>query len=537
MSNVVAFQPASQFDILFAEKGFRLGRRSAQEMPLILDPSGTLHEGATRYFIETMVVEAGTEGTARVAAYAIRDWLQYLHQKGVPWDKPSDQLLADWAADQWERPEEIRPSEERINDKISCVFRFYLKLQDIGAISYVVQDNRIKSSEDGSNPRPFLISSKIVLQRDGNRWARPSIQSRVRFKADDSSSDKPGKQGRRTRRKKRVTPGSDQVNAVFDELLDKSAKESQYARVRNFFCARVMAHMGLRREGTAQMSTTMLEKALADKGIRVPVFSPRTVEEREALLARGWKPHLQGLDAIADMADERDGIINTLSVLEHKQHLKQVYLWVTEKGRKRRQVPLPFKLLRSLLIEFVWDERKRFIEERRSRHPRYMPPSELWLSHKTGNGMVMAAIANEVKKAFKETGVDASGHRLRAYFLTELVRDLYIQARSIHGIMFDERVIFEQAADIAGHEDTEYLRPYLSRVVMEENEAPGEPVHVEKKDDAEMLRAFAEALNDGNEDLRELLKAVMAEFQLTPVKLQSSLADIEESLARRRAKQ
>lgn len=251
----------------------------------------------------------------------------------------------------------------------------------------------------------------------------------------------------------------------------------------------------------------------------MPVLRPANAKERADLKKAGWVPWLAGLDAVATMAGERDRIIAALTELETR-HRRNLFVTVVEKGRKQRVVPLPIRLMRSLLVEWVWDHRARFIAERRERVPTYVPPAALWLSRKTGKGMTMGAIANEVKAAFNALDIDASGHRLRAYFLTELVRDLYMTARAAHGRMFDARTILDQAAEIAGHADPASLKPYLSRVMKEDTFRPGDAVLVEDADDAAMFRALADALASGDArvqgPMRKMLALLMDKFGLKP---------------------
>lgn len=515
---VTRLRPRLAFKLLFASPDFMVNGRPAPEMPLILDASGELHRGAANYFIQRIGWEGWAKGTARVEAYAIKEWLEYLQGKDIPWNQPTDNLLAAWATDQGIRKIKAR----RIQEKIGYVFHFYRVLQRLGFVEGLTEDSfEPEYNEDGSRRRLPLASELVVIKTYNGRGTRQVYRSAVRYGDPEE-----------IRGRKRYTPMEHEVEAIFDDLLGKSAAD-EYARVRNFFCARVMAHMGLRRQGVEGMTTRALEVALAQVGIRVPAFRPTTADERGNLLATGWKPWLTGLDAIADMPIERDRILAGLTDVE-KQHRRNLYITVVEKGRKSRDVPVPIRLLRAILVEWLWGQRKRFIDDRRRRHPHYVPPSELWLSRKTGMGMTAAAIANEVKLAFNRQDIDASGHRLRAFFITELVRDLYLAARAAHGRMFDARNILDQAAEIAGHENPSSLEPYLDRVMKEENVLPGEPVLVEDPDDAAVLRAMAEVLNRGDgataASIRKMLGMLLDKFGLQAVPMSQSLSDAQDQV-------
>ena len=491
---VVPFQPRLAVEILFAEDGFTANGRPATGMPLVLGADGALHEGAAAYFLHKMGWEGATPGSMRVEGYVLKDWLQFLADRGNDWREPSDGLLNDWAAVQAIGGE---VGAKRIDDKLCYVFAFYLVLQSIGVLSGVVENPLSPETCADGTPRRFPIST-VVETSEGRRSGKRRVTLRPRVRWRDPGTVKGGR---------RYTPNEAEVDAVLDHLLDRSAQD-EYARVRNFLCARVMAGMGLRREGTAGLTTRALEAALSEVGIVVREFRPPTANERQALLSDGWRPWLRGLDTIAGMAAEQERILAALADLE-RQHHRNVYVTVVEKGRKQRSVPVPIRLMRTLLVEWVWDWRARFIAERRERHPGYVPPEALWLSRKTGKGMSAGSIANEVKTAFSAQGIDASGHRLRAHFLTELVRDLYLAARAAHGRMFDARTILDQAAEIAGHADPASLKPYLSRVMKEDNLRPGEAVWVEDPEDAAVMRTLADTLATGDESVVRPLRRML----------------------------
>jgi integrase len=231
---------------------------------------------------------------------------------------------------------------------------------------------------------------------------------------------------------------------------------------------------------------------------------------------------------------ERARILSGLEHLE-REHYKSVPVRVVEKGRKERHVPMPIRLVRALLVEWVWSQRRDFIAERRSKHPSYAPPEQLWLSRRAGQAMTEGAIANEIKRAFNKLEIDASAHRLRAFFLTELVRELAYRAKAIHGVMFDSQSVLLEAAEIAGHADVASLEPYLDRVRLEDNHVAGEPVSVHLPEDAATLRALADRLFAEGDDapaIRKMLSMLLERFGLEPVPLRPILSDPQEAFLR-----
>jgi len=492
MANVVRLRPKLGIELLFAGPGHRCNGRDVAGMPMILDTTGALHEGATSYFVHRMGWEGGTAGTMRLHAYAIKDWLHFLSERNVDWLGANDGLLTDWVSEQ----ASAGLREARVNAKLAVIFGFYQTLQSLGVVGGIVEDPlRPETGSDGSRRRFPIGAEAVVFESRRSGARRVVVRPKVRYRALGEIKGQ-----------RRYTPGSVEVTRVLDYLLGASA-DDEYVRVRNFLCGQVMAAMGLRREGTSALAVTALEKALSEVGILLPV--PQTSEARKQMIAAGWRPWLCGLDAIAAQPRECDRVLGALQALEGTCR-RNLFVSVVEKGRKQRDVPIPIPLLRLILVEWVWDHRRRFIENRRTAISTYVPPPELWISRKTGRAMTAAAIGNEVKKAFAAVGINASGHRLRAHFLTELIRELHIRARAAHGRMFDPRTILDQAAEIAGHADPASLKPYLTRVMKEDVFRQGDAVPVENAEDTETVRALAELLNTGDGRVREPLRKMLS---------------------------
>ena len=172
----------------------------------------------------------------------LKDWLQYLHDQRVEWQEATDNLLSDWAVEQARRGD---VGAKRINDKLAYVFAFYHTLQSINVVRDIVEDPLAPEINDDGTRRRFPISAAAAVtesRKSGIR--RVALRPRVQYR--DAAAVRNGR---------RYTPNEGEVEAILDQLLDQSAK-SEFARVRNFLCARVMASMGLRREGTAGMTTT-----------------------------------------------------------------------------------------------------------------------------------------------------------------------------------------------------------------------------------------------------------------------------------------
>jgi hypothetical protein len=134
--NVVQLHPQLRYHLEFAPNDFKIDGRNAAGLPLLFAPNGELHEGVIHFFNKFMVMGRGKQGTSRVIAYILKEWLQFLDDRGIAWDRPSDQLLEDWVTHQTTNIAlEGKPSGQRVRDKIRYVFKFYEVLQDMRIVT------------------------------------------------------------------------------------------------------------------------------------------------------------------------------------------------------------------------------------------------------------------------------------------------------------------------------------------------------------------------------------------------------------------
>ncbi len=134
---------------------------------------------------------------------------------------------------------------------------------------------------------------------------------------------------------------------------------------------------------------------------------------------------------------------------------------VTGKGGKKRIVFAGVDLL-TQTREYIENERQT-IENRfcLKQDSNYKKTESIFLSAKTGLQLTADSVSQQFAKAFKKAGIKGSGHRIRARFLTNLVISLLEAQFEKFKSLPDAASILLPAAQIAGHNNIETLRPYL----------------------------------------------------------------------------
>lgn len=132
-------------------------------------------------------------------------------------------------------------------------------------------------------------------------------------------------------------------------------------------------------------------------------------------------------------------------------------LVVVGKRGKKREIIVPTSLF--------LDTRKYINRTRSKIIAKTTPPvnDNIFISHTTGKRLSLDYITRRMSSAFKASGVKGSLHRIRAYYLTQLVEkcidDQLEIVGNINAVSIDTVLLL--AADRAGHENVETLRSYL----------------------------------------------------------------------------
>lgn len=134
---------------------------------------------------------------------------------------------------------------------------------------------------------------------------------------------------------------------------------------------------------------------------------------------------------------------------------------VVGKGSKKRIVFAGTDLLTQTL-EYIETERKAIVKKFiLHKNAAYKKPKSIFLSNKTGVSLNVDSVSQLFAKAFRKAGVRGSGHRVRARFLTNLVTGLLEAQFEKFKSLPDAASVLLPAAQIAGHNHIETLRPYL----------------------------------------------------------------------------
>jgi hypothetical protein len=216
-----------------------------------------------------------------------------------------------------------------------------------------------------------------------------------------------------------------------------------------------MAYGGLRRAEVSELTIAALEECLTYHDILDPSFRPP-----------GYSgPNL--LDCIAGDNDLRDRLLSKLERFE-RNHNPHLYIRIQGKGEKERMAPWPVSLIKNILEIGVFSVRKRQLEL--LANSGYIP-DQVFISMLNPKNLSPGAIGNLIKKAFIEANVPGSGHKLRAFYATNLAKWLLGEELAKNGMQYDqtiENLILDQLAEACGHASpTTTLRHYVNWAAVE----------------------------------------------------------------------
>jgi hypothetical protein len=225
-------------------------------------------------------------------------------------------------------------------------------------------------------------------------------------------------------------------------------------------------------------------KRLAAHGTFPPDLRVRIRLSREA-----QRPTLH---AISSDPDSQEMIISALAALQ-ANGLPVITVLVREKRKKARQVGVPIELFIETLT-YVWDYRARFIEKQKD-HGRDLSDSRvLWFSSKTKGPFQAKSIARAIGVVFHLAEMPGSGHRLRARYAIEQMREeIRLQLRD-HGKVIDKHTILFIVAQRLGHANLQSLEYYLVDALHSLNAITDEIVHIEDTNVAARVRRLLDLI-------------------------------------------
>jgi len=129
-----------------------------------------------------------------------------------------------------------------------------------------------------------------------------------------------------------------------------------------------------------------------------------------------------------------------------------------KRGRKRDLQFLPETM--ELAREYIEGDRAEAVNAAKRRNKFYKEPSELFVGETTGNPLSLQYMSTRISRLMKKAGIKATGHRIRAKALTDIVAAY--DGFDERGNPYSGEDILIRAAEHAGHSSISSLRPYLA---------------------------------------------------------------------------
>lgn len=321
------------------------------------------------------------------------------------------------------------------------------------------------------------LADSLFTRKSGTLSTTP-----IRFSRADESKTK----------KIRKTPSNSDADLIIAKANSDNVSEDRNETW--FLIASLMRHSGLRAGGCSTLTIRSIMQGFREEGEFL------VIPDCETMLRRHHLP------------ENRKLIRQALKKLAARGR-KYLFFVVTEKTGPR-EAPISTKLLEEIL-DYIWTTRADFVKKRFRRTP-YKAPDEVFLSYKN-RAFSPESISNKLGKIFADCFVPGSGHKLRAAFCQQIVKDVYLRHRSIHGRAWQASMVLERARQLMGHKDVKHLQPYLDDVLAEEAALEGEPVVIRDPSDAADIRGISEALDEGNEALKADLQEVMKRHNVSPI--------------------
>jgi site-specific recombinase XerD len=475
--------------VIARASNLRVGGRKVSKLVTCFNQREGNVNALNRYLTSLALDGAGWR-TVEKAAYALADFWDYLFFNAISFREADVDDLKNYAASGCSRFGNVvafSPSSkvnytETDGAKLNTILAFY----------------RFLAKEPGV----------VLRERRGDTLATIHLK-RIGYKIDDHSapvSVQYREEQKQKIRKGRPTPSDEEAG----EIITSTQIEVDLNRRSTWFLvANLMRFAGFRAIGCSNVCLSAIYSALSEEA----VFLKRGLNTRLKDANDDWKTQLEVKSALNEMLLQRR---------------KFVPISIVEKGGRSRLAPVPIGLLMELL-DYVWAERVEFIEKRRRRHNSYKPPDQIFLSYKTGSALQSESISNKMSSIFKRCMIPGSGHRLRATFCQEVVRDLYLRDRALNGRAWQPDVVLALARDMMGHLNVETLGSYLNDIVNQENAYNGEPVLVRDTEDAAVLRGLTDVYEGENAEwVRAELKRILREAGGKPRKESNMFRSLEE---------
>ncbi len=409
-------------------EGFCWREEDMAKIPRIRMPDGSIFEPTLRYFAYGWLNKLfKAKSSMEPDAYSLREWLCHTTNLGIDWMAAgADDVLRTFRNTFSERVEEGELSAAQVEVKLDHIFKFYKIIRK--AMPFA-----------GGSPMPQFVGKPETLTPITSRLVGAKSRWSGWNKIERSAPNRP-------------TPNFNDVERILEYLraaamepLDGTWQQALrvYAAERNWLVACCEVKAGLRRGETASLSLQKIAEALAKlKIVTLPTGRWRSNVHPNPLN-----------DAVNDLA------LRAEIVAGIERHAARGYTTlcvdVVTKGRPERSVEFPLDLILDLLEIGVWQVRKNLFEHWTAEGKTDLDYDAAFLSStRNGARLTRKSVGDIVKDAFNDLLIAGSGHRLRAYYLTEMAWLLWNQELAIAGYRNDVAVgnnVMNRLADLAGH--------------------------------------------------------------------------------------
>lgn len=426
--------------------------------------------------------------TLRRESYWLAEFWDYLAARSISYDRvvASDIVrYIDHGAKRDSKVVYLRPEDARVNyletlrRKRDLIYKFFFVLEHrLQLIKGVISvKDPVKSG--------MLSWRNRISPSIGVEGAIQDQEMRVALRKNKERS-----------RRERPTPSPDEAARVRDAALEWEGNDLSAAT--RYLIASLKSLGGARAGGACDLTVRSM-----------------TV----VILQEFPKPAYAAIPSLSDLGEDnpacddlRRAIIEDLKALKARGR-KFLFPTVLEKGSRSRGLPILIDLFIEIL-DYIWVERAEFVRGRRNRGSA-SNSDHVFLSQNTADALSPGSVGRMMKELLRKAGVPGSGHRLRATFAEDIVRDLYLRDRAQNGGHYNVDAILMLAAEYMGHDDPESLRPYINNILKQERALEGEPVMFEEAD-APTMRIISQALSEpGADELRALLQRIASGLQAT----------------------
>ncbi|WP_312946517.1 hypothetical protein [Agrobacterium sp.] len=294
------------------------------------------------------------------------------------------------------------------------------------------------------------------------------------------------------------TPSPEKIEIALDRALEHPDDN----RAQTWYLIGSLA----RRSGSRQCGIATLEVTKFFAGLSQEPIVKKIPNYREVL-----KNHVK--------SDNRRIIVDALQSLQ-KTRRKYILCSVKAKGGEWTPIAVPIDLAVEL-VDYICNAREDLIRRRFKPNNR-TPPPQVFLSYKVGKtsgtgALTPEAISNHWNSILRELQIEGTFHRIRATFCEEIVREVYVRERALHGSAWQVVNVLEFARKLLGHRNTATLHRYLNNVMMQEI-INGDLVMVRAPEDASILRGLALSLEGpSGHSIRNDLRNVMTQHGCNPI--------------------